>query len=210
MTDGSAAEWVPTMADLEQIALSLAVLDDKAGQAKDRYTEARLYAQEAFAVARRHRIPQVEPALPDGTKLGLISIKQGTTVVHPDEDALLLHVATTAPAELEDYLPDSALRDPRVVEVLLREVPDVVRRRIRKPYREQLLAEMLERDGWVANQKTGDLEQVGSVTRHHPTGEFAFRKERQAVQALRDALAAGLITETGEVVAPAGGDGGES
>jgi hypothetical protein len=207
---GDAVAWVPTMAELEQIALSLAVLDDRADHAKERYGEARRSAEEVFAVARRYRIPQVEAALPDGTKLGLISIKQGTTVVIGDENALMLLVATTTPAEIEDFVVPGALTDQRVLDVLRREVPDVVHRRIRPAYRQQLQAEMEERDGHVANPKTGELEQVGKVTRYQPTGEFAYRKDRKKIQALRDAIAAGVISETGEVLALPAAEGGEA
>jgi hypothetical protein len=204
------AVQVPTAEELGQVALSLAALEDSADQAKAKYTQGRTAAEEVFAIARRYGTPQVEAVLPDGTKLGLISIEKGAKVVQANNDDLLFLVATTQPSEIEDYIVPGALHDERVLEVLRQHLPDVVNRRIRPAYRQQLQTEMDERDGWVVNQKTGDLVQVGTVTHYEPTGKFSYRKDRKKVQALRDAVAAGQISEHGEVLAAPAGGGGDA
>ena len=198
---GDTPVQVPTAEELGQIALSLAVLEDRADQAKAKYAEARRAAEEVFAVARRYGTKQVGAALPDGTEFGLISIKQGASAVHADEDELLFLVATTMPGELEDYVEPGALSHERVLDVLRQHAPEFVKRRIRRPYRAQLQSEMEERDGWVASQKTGDLVQVATVTHYDPSGEFAYKKDRKKIAALREAIAAGQVSETGELLA---------
>lgn len=192
---------VPTAEELGQIALSLAVLEDRADQAKARYTEARTAAEQAFAIARRYGTKQVGATLPDGTEFGLISIEKGASIVHADENELLFLAATTMPGELEDYAEPGALSNERVLDLLRQHLPEFVKRRIRRPYRQQLQAEMEERDGWVVNQKTGDLVQVATVTHFDPSGKFAYRKDRKKIPALRDAVAAGQVSETGELLA---------
>jgi hypothetical protein len=209
VVENEASVQVPTAEELGQIALSLAVLEDRADQAKARYTQARAAAEEMFAVARRFGTKQVEAALPDGTEFGLISIEKGAAAVCANEDELLFLVATTMPGELEDYIEPSALRDERVLDVLRKYLPEVVKRRIRRPYRQQLQAEMEDRDGWVVNQQTGDLVEVATVTRFEPTGKFSYRKDRKKIGALRDAVAAGQVSEYGELLALPAGDGGE-
>lgn len=202
---------IPTAEELGQIALSLAVLEDRADQAKARYAQARAAAEEMFAIARRYGTKQVGASLPDGTEFGLISIKKGASVVHADENELLFLVATTTPAELEDYVEPGALSHERVLNLLREHAPEFVKRRIRRPYRQQLQDEMTERDGWVINQKTGDLVQVATVTHYDPTGDFAYKKDRKKIAALREAVAAGQISDTGELLAlpaPEGTEGG--
>ena len=198
---GDTAVQVPTAEELGQIALSLAVLEDRADEAKAKYAEARAAAVQAFAIARRYGTKQVGAALPDGSEVGLISIKKGASVVHADENELLFLVATTMPGELEDYAEPGALANERVLDLLRQHLPEFVKRRIRRPYRQQLQAEMEERDGWVVNQQTGDLVQVATVTHYDPSGEFAYKKDRKKIGALRDAVAAGQVSEYGELLA---------
>ncbi|MCW2898672.1 MAG: rep [Streptosporangiaceae bacterium] len=186
---------------LTRHALRVAVKELRLSDAKGNRDTARELAHEDFAAVRMRGRPQQEVLLPDDTKVGLISIKQGSTTYAVDENELLLLVATTVPSELEDFVAARALNDPRVLEVLLREVPDVVERRIRPKYRKELGDEIEERGGYVANQKNGDLVKVARVTRHKPTGEFTYKSDKDKLSALRTALDAGLITEDGEIAA---------
>jgi hypothetical protein len=193
----------PADEDMTRHALRVAIKELRLSDAQGNRNVARELALADFRAARMRGTPQQEVLLPDRTKVGLISIKQGSTTYHVNEDELLLLVATTIPSELEDFVAARALNDPRVLDVLLREVPDVVERRIRPKYRKELGKEIEDRGGCVVNQKTGDLEPVATVTKLPPSGEFSYSSKKDMLPALRKALDAGVITEDGEIVAPA-------
>jgi hypothetical protein len=120
-----------------------------------------------------------------------------------NEDELILHVALTDPAKIEEYVPDRALRDERVLKLLRDLLPDLVARRITPVHRARLQKELEENDGYVADPSTGEKVKVATVTPLQASGKFRYNPDDQAAIRIAAALEAGTLTRDGVIVAPA-------
>lgn len=185
----------------ELLALRIAVLEDRASRAADACEAARRAAQPVFAGIRQRGKPQQEALLPDGTKLGLISIYAGGNDVQVDEDLLILCARA---ADLESYVTQAALADERVIKLIDEYLPELIERRIRPQIRAEFQVELEENGGCVANRATGEKEQVATITPRPANGRFAYKAGKQAAGQIRAAIEAGLITEDGEIPAAPG------
>jgi hypothetical protein len=188
---------------LQRHSLRLAILAADIAKLNDQYAAARQAAETDFAVARNQGITQQRVMLPGGSDAGLISLYGGGKVVDVNEDELILHVALTDPAKIEEYVPDRALRDERVLKLLRDLLPDLVARRITPVHRARLQKELEENDGYVADPSTGEKVKVATVTPLQASGKFRYNPDDQAAIRIAAALEAGTLTRDGVIVAPA-------
>lgn len=177
-------------------ALRVAVLGAVLDTVKAEYSKARGEAQAVFAPIRADGTPQQKALLPDGTEVGLISIKEGATSVEvTDEAELEAWVREHVPDGIEAVVTAAALADLEVLEMLAACFPGSVTERVRPSVRAALLAEMQGNDGKVADEASGEVALLGKVTRHKPTGEFSYRPDRQARDRIVSQWLAGRLTE---------------
>jgi hypothetical protein len=176
-------------------ALRVAVLSALLDVVKSEYTAAREAAEPEFAAMRTEGQKQQAVMLPDGTEIGLISIKAGTPTIAVTEAAFEGWVREHLPDGMEDYVVPAALADPEVIDMLKACFPDAVRQRIRPATRAALLTEMAESDGKVADQESGELSQLGEVEPHKPTGAFSYRSAKGARDRIVAEWRAGRLTE---------------
>lgn len=193
---------------LEQHALRLAILAADVAKAESELEAAKQAAASDFAAARSRGTTQQRPVLPGGLEVGLFSLFAGGKTVAVDEDELMLHVALTDPAEIEDYVPEAALRDKRVLDLIREHCPEYLARRITAAHR-AVLEKELGQNGGCVHDANGELVKVATITQLPPTGKFQYKPDPQAAVRISQALAAGTLTRDGRVVEPAGGDARE-
>lgn len=155
-------------------ALRVAVLEAIVEAAKAEYTKARRGAEQAFAAIRADGGKQQAVMLPDGTEIGLISIKAGGSTVTVDEDELLAWVGEHAPGDIEEYITPEAMSDAEIVDMIKACFPAAVGKRVRQSVRDALVKEMTESGGFVADKESGEIALLGEVENHDPTGAFAL------------------------------------
>lgn len=165
---------------LRDHALRVGVLKVIADETARTYKGAREDAQAAFAPARADGQSQQKVLLPDGTDIGLISIRDGGKTVDVTEAALAKWCDEHLPGAWEEYADESALTNADVLDVLKAVFPDLVKRRIRPATRAALLKEIEESGGYLVDQEEGVKEKVGDVVDCKPTGEFSFRPAKGA------------------------------
>jgi hypothetical protein len=171
--------------------LRVAALDALSKRVNKALADARQEAEPGFAALRVTGVKQLEVALPSGHVVGTISIKAGQHSVTTDEDALLAWVEANKPEEIEHAVSPSALSRPDVIAYVRKLHPELVGKKIRPAYKAKLLAE-LDDDGQLANETTGELVQVRTVTKGQPSGAFAltFETAKKGKPNGRDQIAA--------------------
>jgi hypothetical protein len=155
-------------------ALRVAVMEAIFETAKAEYAKARADAEQAFAAVRADGGKQQAVMLPDGTEIGLIAIKAGTSDVTVDEDGLLVWVREHVPDGVEPYIDPAALGDAEVIDMIRACFPGAVKERVRQSTRSALITEMIDSGGFVTDKATSEIELLGTVEDHKPTGAFAF------------------------------------
>lgn len=176
-------------------ALRVAVLGAVLDTVKAEYTRARSDAMAAFAPIRADGQTQQKALLPDGSEVGLISIKEGATSVTVDEDALEAWVREHVPDGIEPVITPAALADLEVLEMIAACFPGSVTEQVRPSIRAALVKEMTDNDGKVADKSTGEVALLGEVTRHDPTGEFAYRPAKGSRDRIAGDWLAGRLAE---------------
>jgi hypothetical protein len=176
-------------------ALRVAVLGALLDVVKAEYGNARDAAEPEFAAMRAEGQKQQAVMLPDGTEIGLVSIKAGTPTVAVTEEKLEAWVAEHVPDGMEDFIVPAALADAEIVDMVKACFPDAVRSRIRPATRAALLKEITESDGKLADKVSGEVEQVGEVEKHEPTGAFSYRSAPGARDKIVSEWRAGRLTE---------------
>lgn len=157
-----------------QHALRVAFLEAVAEYAKVELARERKDAEPVFAEVRKDGGKQLAVMLPDGEEIGLISIKAGVPTLAVVDDELLVWVAEHSPDDMEEHIDPAALSSAEVVDMIKACFPDSVKKRLRPAAREALLKEMTESGGFVADKKSGELELLGTVENHDPTGAFVL------------------------------------
>jgi len=185
---------------LARAALEVAIRAARKDEAFKAYQAVRVSAEALFAQARNRGVPQVELRLPDGTKLGLISIRKGAEVWTVDEDTLAAVAAGNDPADFEDVIDPKALRDREVIDLIAAHYPELVTARISPVARARYQREWEENGGKVTDQSIGERVQVAEVEHMPATGEFAYRPASKAGTLIDEAIGAGLINEWGETL----------
>lgn len=193
---------VPDSAALSRQALRVAIQEARAQEAKGNVAATRAVAEKVFAPARQHGIRQAEVLLPGGVSAGLIAIKRGPSVTSVQPGRLMLVAAGNDAHDIEDYVRDIALHDPRVLALLAEYYPDLIGRRIRPEAMALYAKEIEENNGAVLDRAgmltdPGERVRVADITHGDATGEFSFRPAPKGLQLVREALEAGLLTEDG-------------
>ncbi len=188
---------------LARAALEVAIRAARKDEAFKAYQAVRAAAEALFAQARNRGVPQVELRLPDGTKLGLISIRKGAEIWTVDEDTLTAVAAGNDPADFEDVIDPKALRDREVIDLIAEHFPELVTARIMPVARARYQREWEENGGKITDQSVGERVRVAEVEHMPATGEFAYRPASKAGTLIEEAIGAGLINEWGEVPEPA-------
>jgi hypothetical protein len=165
---------------LRDHALRIAVLDVIGDEVAATYKAARKGAEVAFAPARAGGQPQQNAVLPDGTEIGLVSIKAGVRQVDVSEADLEAWTAEHVPDGIEEYIDERAANSAEVLDVLRAVFPELVKKRIRTATRAALLKEIEKSGGWLTDKATGDKVKVGDVTDLKPTGAFSYRPGEDA------------------------------
>jgi hypothetical protein len=181
-----------------RLARRVGIAHTRSLMARDAYEQVKTTAAAAFAQMRRRGIPNQEIRLPGGEKVAVISIEQGGTSMTVDADLLTLLAAGNNPADFEDYVEVRAFTDRRVINLIAAHFPELVGRRLSDRALADYRQEAGENGGQVLNRKTGEREQVATITRHEPTGKFAVRFSAKGRQLLQDALDSGAVNELGE------------
>lgn len=176
-------------------ALKVAVLGALLDVVKAEYETARKAAEPEFAAMRAEGQKQQAVMLPDGTEIGLVSIKAGTPTLAVTEADLEAWVREHLADGMADYVVPAALTDPEVIDMLKACFPDAVRQQIRPATRTALLAEMTESGGKLADKGSGEVTQVGEVEPHKPTGAFSYRSAKGARERIVTEWRAGRLTE---------------
>jgi hypothetical protein len=193
---------------LQRHTLRLAMIATDIAKLEGQYKAVQAEAAPDFAAARNRGITQQRVILPGGADAGLFSFYSGGKSIEVDEDELMLHVALTDPAEIEDYVTDVALRDKRVLDLLAEHLPEFVGRRVTPEHRSRLQKELEDHDGYVMDLN-GEKVRVATVTPLSASGKFRYNPDKQAAIRIAAAVDAGLLTRDGQLVQPAGGDAGE-
>jgi hypothetical protein len=158
--------------------------------------------------------PQVNVVLPDGRRVGRLTIKESepkATLTGPG--VLDAWCRDHYPDGLEEYVDPNAWTSLDVIEAVKARVPGVVKTRIRAAAAESLTAEALASGGWLLDKSTGDKEKVADVTEGRISGEFAFtdQKSPERRAAIIGAWQAGVIDLAPMLALPpaGGGDGAD-
>lgn len=192
---------------LREHALRVAVLKVISDEAVRAYKAARDDAQAGFGPARDEGQSQQRALLPDGTEIGLISVKAPARRVGMPDGALEAWVRGHLPGGMEDYADPDAVNTAEVLDVLKAVFPHLVKSRIRPATRAALLKEVEESGGYLVDQETGDKEKVAEVTDGRATGEFAFRPSRDARDKVIAAWQRGELRGAVPFALPEGGEG---
>lgn len=196
----TAPEDTPVDPALARAALEVAIRAARKDEAYKAYQAVRASAEALFAQARNRGVPQVELRLPDGTKLGLITIRKGPDVWAVDEDTLAAVAAGNDPADFEDVVDPKALRDTRVIELIAAHFPGLVTARISPVARARYQVEWEENGGKITDRQIGERVRVAEVEHMPASGEFAWRPVSKAATLIDEAIDAGLISEWGETL----------
>jgi hypothetical protein len=185
------------------LALRAAIFIERQRDAERRQQKMRAGAESAFAQIRNAALRGVEVRIPDGPKVGLISIKDGYTSWTIDDQMLTAIIAGNKPADIEEYVEDRAFRDPKVLALITERFPEYVKRRPRPDVRDRYIKDAQKRSGQVRDELFGEYVKVATSTPHPSTGEFSYRADDKDGTPLLDAISAGVINEWGEPAQPA-------
>jgi len=192
-------------------ALRVAVLGTLLDTVKTEYHRAREAAAEVFAEARKDGQPQQKVMLPDGTEIGLVSIRGGSASVDfGGSDAFLGWCREHAPHAVEQYIVEGAAGMRDVVELVATFYPSLVKERVRSSSLAAFTKQAEETGGFLIDDE-GEKHRVAEVTRCDPTGAFAYRPAKDAQDRIMAEWQAGNLREIalGPLALPAGGESGE-
>jgi hypothetical protein len=192
--------------NVEELTVKVAVLRVRRDQQIAKYEAARKLAEQLYAPLRLKGAKTFTPVLPGGIEAGSLAVKAGRTDVVFYEDELLKLVWANEPASVEKFVPASALADQRVQDFIREKCRDLVQERVNVDRRAELAGECAQSDGVLLNTVTRKGVKVANVFKVDPNGEFAYTPGTAGTAAILAALAAGTVTEDGDIVPqPAGG-----
>jgi hypothetical protein len=184
---------------VQEHVLKVAVLEALTEAAKAEYARARGDAEDAF---KRHCAADGNPrqavTLPDGMKIGQLTIKAAVTDVDVTEDALMAWTREHNPDGIEEYVVPGTWTNTEVIAMVKACFPGTVRERMRPATGEALRQELIKAGGKITDEETGETL-TGEVKEHDPNGSFSFAgassKPRRA--AIMRAWRAGELNEVG-------------
>jgi hypothetical protein len=157
----------------DEHALRIATLEALAFTVAAEYENARAEAEPVFAAIRKKGNPQQEVLLPNGEKIGLISIRVGVTVATMDPVALLAFVREYQPAEVEEHIDPAALKDPDIIEYVKAFHPGYAGERVTASTRKTLHDQAAKAHGYVV-AADGEKAKIAEVSTGDPTGAFSL------------------------------------
>jgi len=196
-------------------ALRIAALEALADAVATEYARARAEAEPVFASKYADEGNDRQAVLlPSGEKVGQLTIKAPAPVVDMPENTLLDWCHEHFPAAVEEYIDPAKVSSADVIAAVRDKLPDCIRVRVRPATARALTEEIVKGGGLLADRRTGEAEQVATVTAGKPTGAFAFTGANSAErrQRLMAALLAGELRGVigfGPLALPAGGESDE-
>ena len=156
-------------------ALRIATLEALADAVAAEYEKARREAEPVFASKYADDGNDRQAVLlPDGTKVGQITIKAPAPAVDMPRDALLDWCCQHFPAAVEEYIDQAKVNSADVIAAVRDKLPDALRYRVRSATAKALTEEIVKGGGKLADRATGEAGQVAAVTPGKATGAFAF------------------------------------
>jgi hypothetical protein len=150
---------------------------------EEQYTQARQDAQTAF---RTSGIKKIGIKLPDGEEVGEITVKEPTPAIQAiDEDALVGHVERFTPGEIEEYLDPAALLDQELIEYCRTRRDDLLKKRVRQVWRDEMKKQALKNDGFVIDEVKGESTKVATIVKPKADGSFALAADKYGQRADR-------------------------
>lgn len=179
-----------------QHALRIAALEALSEAVKAEYEQARAEAMPVFASKYADEGNDRQAVLlPSGEKVGQITIKAPVPHAEMPDGALMDWCVEHFPAAVEEYIDPAALNSLDVIAAVRDKIPNAVRTRVRPSTAEALAKEIVKSGGRLDDKRTGETEQVATVTTGKPTGAFAFagansteRRERLMAELLAGRL----------------------
>ena len=156
-------------------ALRIATLEALKEAVNAEYETARAEAEPVFAAKYAEEGNDRQAVLlPDGEKVGQITIKAPAPVVEMPQDALLDWCRDHFPAAVEEYIDPAHLGSSDVIAAVRDKLPDLIRQRVRPGTARALTEEIVKGKGLLADRHSGEAGKVATVTPGQPTGAFAF------------------------------------
>lgn len=156
-------------------ALRIATLEALKDAVTAEYEKARQEAEPVFAA--RYADDGTDHQfvlLPSGEKVGQITIKAPAPVVDMPRDALLDWCCEHFPAAVEEYINPAVIGSTDVIAAVRDKVPEAIWQRVRPATAKALTEEIVKGKGLLADRRSGEAEQVATVTPGQATGAFAF------------------------------------
>ena len=193
-------------------ALRIAALEALSVAVAAEYEKARAEAEPVFAAKYAEEGNDRQAVLlPDGEKVGQITIKAPAPDVEMPADGLLDWCRDHFPAAVEEYIDPAVIGSTDVIAAVRDKLPDLIRQRVRPGTAKALTEEIVKGKGLLADRHSGEAEKVATVTPGSPTGAFAFTGANSAERRARimAELLAGRLSGVigfGPLALPAGGE----
>ena len=193
-------------------ALRVATLEALKEAVIAEYEAARAAAEPVFAALYADEGNDRQAVLlPDGEKVGQLTIKAPAAVVDMPPGALLDWCREHFPSAVEEYIDPACIGSTDVIAAVRDKLPDLIRQRVRPGTAKALTEEIVKGKGLLADRRNGEAEQVATVTHGKPAGAFAFTgaNSGERRQRLMAALLAGELRGVvgfGPLALPAGGE----
>jgi hypothetical protein len=171
--------------DISELSLRVAALNALSAFVASELKAARKDAAEAY---RANGIEKLNVTLPSGEVVGAITVTKPSPSVVMDNDALLAWVEEHTVTEVEEHLAESALTDQELIEWARKNRDDLLRRRIRPVWRDELVKQATANGGFVVDKVTGESANVASVIPVAPSGAFTLRPEKDTAALLLTAI----------------------
>jgi hypothetical protein len=148
-----------------------------------------------FASARADGQTQQKVMLPDGTEIGLISIKAGTPSVRLDEaGGLYAWCEEHSPDSIEQHVAEYAWTMPEVVALVAEHFPGFVTSRVSPDAKAALDARLVKSGGCLISD-AGEKAKLATVTRNAPTGAFTYRPAAGSADRIMSLWLAGQLRD---------------
>ncbi len=171
--------------EISELSLRVAALNALSAFVTAELKAARKDAAEAY---RANGIEKLNVTLPSGEVVGAITVTKPSPSVVMDNDALLAWVEEHNVTEVEEHLTEKALTDQELIEWARKNRDDLLKRRIRPVWRDELVKQATANGGFVVDTVTGESANVASVIPVTPSGAFTLRPEKETAALLLTAI----------------------
>jgi hypothetical protein len=159
-------------------AYEVAVLDALNAEVSKALKDARAAAEKVFALTGE-AFPQVNVVLPDGQKVGRITVTESAPKAGDIEPGVLEAWCRDHYQDaFEEHVLQSAWNSADVIEAVKAKVPGVVKQRLRVTAVTSLIGEITASGGWLEDKDTKEKLKVTDVTEGGITGAFSFTDKK--------------------------------